>query len=557
MATSTINNYIGNGTTDSFLIGFDYLRKSFVKVFLDDVLQELGVDYEFSTDNVVTFNTAPANGVSIVIMRDTIIDETIVNYIDPAILSANDLNRSFTQPLHLLQEMQDDITELNINHDIYGNIDLGGTRIINSGQPINDNDLATKKYVDDNDDALRTFIESVDSDLLDLSNNVDGKIGQVVQTFNAQVNDVSNSLNNKIDDLEIVVNNNNTSINDSLLQHVDNLQTQIDSIDIAGVKISAETDNAIIAKSDGLFVPDLSTDVNGLLSSVQALDDDSTAQWVKINDTLNRVATNTNNIAENHSKINTNTINIAGLDERVFELEGGAGGGFNTIDYITTSNTAYHPPVDGWYKITIIGGGGGGGSSSSTTSPGGIIRGGSGGGGGAAGNAKSMYKYLSLFDTISITVGGYGLAGVVGGAGGAGGRTIFTINGIESYVGGGEGGTAAVDNNTGQGGAGYGGLTLIANAGGNGTAGGTMGNPNSTNYAYGGNGGNGGTNGTPYGGGGGGGGGAGSSTFYGFGGRMGGYGAADGVKPTTASTAAGGGRGATGAVILEYFNPNL
>lgn len=550
MATSTINNYTGNGTSDSFLVGFDYLRKSFVKVFLDDVLQELGIDYEFSTDNVITFNTPPANGVSIVIARNTLITETITNYIDPAILSAGDLNKSFTQSLHLIQEVLDDMPESDISKDDNGNIDLGGTRIINSGQPINDNDLATKAYVDINDNDLRDFIENVDSDLLAFSNNV----------------------NNKIVNLENTVNDNNTNINETLLQHVDNLQNQIDGIDIAGVKISAEDDNAITTMSDGLFVPDLSDEVytirdvvidniapnmQDITQRVDSLDNDSVAQWVIINDTASRSRTNTSNISSNSGRIDTNSTAIDGLETRITAIESiqpspVSSSGFNTIEYITVSNSAYPPPVEGWYKITIIGGGGGGAGGTNGNSGGNY--GGSGGGGGAAGRAMSFYLFLYNDSPVKIVIGSYGAAGAIGTSGGTGGTTSITVNAqIYSVGGGAGGGNGSANAYGGQGGAGGGGIGEVANSGGNGQ----VGFINGSSLGIGGSGGNGGTNGTPYGGGGGGGGAGGYGGYTGRGGRMGGYGAVDGGTPTTAYGGAVGGRGASGAVILQYFDPNI
>lgn len=575
MATSTINNYTGNGTTDSFLVGFDYLRKSFVEVYLDELLQELGVDYEFSTDNVITFGTAPAIGVDILIMRNTLVKETIVSYIDPAILSASDLNKSFTQPIHLIQELKDDVSELEINKDINGNLDLGGTRVVNSGQPVNDNDLATKIYVDTNDDALRDFIESVDKDLLSLTGDIDDRISALSVSFNTTINNSYNRLTDSIDDLTDVVNNNDANINNLLSSYVDLLQGRIDAIDVAGVKISADAGNAIEVKGDGLFVQDLSTSVNDLsdivvdnlvpnladiTTRVNGLDNDSVAQWVIINDTSNRVNTNTSNISSNSGRITTNSNNIDGLDTRVTSLELNqnaptSGGGFNTIEYITTSNSAYIPPVTGWYKITIVGGGGGGGGSSNYYSS---LGGGSGGGGGAAGKAKVIYQYLAQDDLISITIGSYGAGGATGGttsnggAGGTGGTTIITINGVTYSIGGGTGGGGGERMvRGGYGGTGGGGIGEVANAGDNGQIG------NYLNSVYGGgNGGNGGSNGTPYGSGGGGAGGAGAASSTGYGGRMGGYGAADGGGGVTASGSVGG-RGATGAIMLEYYDTNL
>ena len=230
---------------------------------------------------------------------------------------------------------------------------------------------------------------------------------------------------------------------------------------------------------------------------------------------------------------------------------------YNTRTVLTTSGT-YAVPVTGWYEITCIGGGGAGGSAIGVEWNGRIGRGGgqggttsfgeylnsvggsgggtgshacSSGGGGGASIPSTSYVYLTLGQSVPVTVGAGGLANgssSIDGSGPKGGKgTIF-----------------------------YGWIAWGAPGQGGGSNG-QSGTPNS--YAptredsFSGRGGNGGSNGTGYGGGGGG-----AKNYYngadcetsGLGGDNG----HDGNTPTP-NVLSYGGAGGSGAIIICYVNP--
>lgn len=234
---TTRNSYIGNGIQDTFVIGFDYLNLSFIKVTVDGVLRSWPDDYILllSSSAVIQFNTPPADGAEIVFQRITSTDP-VVTFVDPSILTSKDLNAANIQPLHILEERSDTALSWDGEH-----LDLQGGTIINMGDPVNPTDAVTKQYVDDADNLLRDGVETNAYDIKIINNRIDG-------------------------------------------------------ITVGGVLISAEDGNAVEVKADGIFVQDLSNTIQEIQGEVQGLQDDRTAQWVTINRHETSIATNINNI---------------------------------------------------------------------------------------------------------------------------------------------------------------------------------------------------------------------------------------------------------------------
>ena len=151
---STIANYQGNGSTTDFNVPFDYLAKKFVKVTVDS-REKLGGDYGDTTKDyffvdktTIRFNTAPASGTEIIIRRYTSATDRIVSFKDASVLKAKDLDVSTIQTIHIAEEGRDIINDALIV-DKEGNWDAKGHRIVNVGDPIDDNDAVTLKFYKD------------------------------------------------------------------------------------------------------------------------------------------------------------------------------------------------------------------------------------------------------------------------------------------------------------------------------------------------------------------------------------------------------------------------
>lgn len=164
---STIANYQGNGSTTDFNVPFDYLTKKFVKVTVDS-RKKLGGDYGDTTKDyffvdktTIRFNTAPASGTEIIIRRDTSATDRIVSFKDASVLKSKDLNVSTIQTIHIAEEGRDIINDALIV-DKEGNWDAKGKRIVNVGDPIDDNDAVTLKFY--KDDAMGAYQAKLDAE---------------------------------------------------------------------------------------------------------------------------------------------------------------------------------------------------------------------------------------------------------------------------------------------------------------------------------------------------------------------------------------------------------
>jgi hypothetical protein len=99
---NTQNKYTGNGSTKLFSFTFPYINEEDVKVTLDAVNT---TEYTFANATTISFNTAPANGVQIVIYRDTESDSLVNTFYPGSAIRARDLNDNFTQTLYIVEEL--------------------------------------------------------------------------------------------------------------------------------------------------------------------------------------------------------------------------------------------------------------------------------------------------------------------------------------------------------------------------------------------------------------------------------------------------------------------
>jgi hypothetical protein len=149
----TIANYTGNGTQTDFVVPFDYLKKSFVHVYVNNGFSLLtggdygdtGADYYFLDDTTIRLKTAPAEGEGIVVRRYTSATERIVSFEDASILKATDLDTSQLQAFHIAEEARDNVKDAMLRDD-EGNWDAQNTRIVNVADPVDDQDAMTLGY---------------------------------------------------------------------------------------------------------------------------------------------------------------------------------------------------------------------------------------------------------------------------------------------------------------------------------------------------------------------------------------------------------------------------
>ena len=93
----------GDGTTTQYTIAFEYIDTADIKATVNNVATTAFT----VTGSTVTFTTAPPNGQSIKIFRDTDNQTIQADFQSGSALRAVDLNSNFTQLLYVTQESTD------------------------------------------------------------------------------------------------------------------------------------------------------------------------------------------------------------------------------------------------------------------------------------------------------------------------------------------------------------------------------------------------------------------------------------------------------------------
>ena len=157
---STIAFYTGDGATTDFTVPFDYLAKKFVRVSLGVTLLKGGdygdtsKDYYFLDKTKVRLKVPPQEEEVLTIRRYTSATDRVVSFKDASVLKATDLDVSSVQTIHIAEEARDIINDALIK-DKEGNWDAKGNRIVNVGDPIDDNDAISLKFY--KDDAMGAY----------------------------------------------------------------------------------------------------------------------------------------------------------------------------------------------------------------------------------------------------------------------------------------------------------------------------------------------------------------------------------------------------------------
>lgn len=163
---STLIIYSGTGSQTDFAVPFDYLKKTFVVVSLQDTTLrggdygDTGADYYFIDKTNIRLKTAPASGKLLTIRRYTSATERIVTFKDASVLKATDLDTSQLQAFHIAEEARDIINDALIQ-DKFDNWDAKNHRIVNVADPVDPQDAVTYKvYKEDAQGAYQSKLEA-------------------------------------------------------------------------------------------------------------------------------------------------------------------------------------------------------------------------------------------------------------------------------------------------------------------------------------------------------------------------------------------------------------
>ena len=144
MAFYSFVMYAGNGSNRTFAINFPYLDKSHVKAKINSAPTTA---FSWLTDSSIQFTTAPAAGAVIEIYRETPQNSAPVDFTDGSVLLERDLDLLATFNLYVGQESSDKVARaIAVGSD--GAFNALGLRVSNAADPVNDQDLVTKKWAE-------------------------------------------------------------------------------------------------------------------------------------------------------------------------------------------------------------------------------------------------------------------------------------------------------------------------------------------------------------------------------------------------------------------------
>jgi len=98
----TEQSYTGNGSTTNYSFTFPYLKSTDVEVQVDAAVTTA---WSFANATTVQFNSAPASGAKIKILRQTNVDNLTATFYPGSAIKSEDLNDNFTQNLYKTQEV--------------------------------------------------------------------------------------------------------------------------------------------------------------------------------------------------------------------------------------------------------------------------------------------------------------------------------------------------------------------------------------------------------------------------------------------------------------------
>jgi hypothetical protein len=184
--------YTGNGSTTSYAIPFSYIDSSHVKAYINGTLTSA---FTVST-STLTFTSAPANGATVRIERQTPIDARLVDFADGSVLTEADLDRSANQTFYIAQEVADDAIN-NMAVDTDDKYNAQSKVIKNVANPVNANDAVNKTYLEN------TWLSTADKAVL---SNLNSNIASVnaVNSALANVNTVASDLNEAVSEINTV-----------------------------------------------------------------------------------------------------------------------------------------------------------------------------------------------------------------------------------------------------------------------------------------------------------------------------------------------------------------
>ncbi len=104
--------YTGDAVTTDFTVTMPYISQSHVRVYVNEILQLINFDYNWSGSSTISFGTAPNLDAAIEIKRHTSPTATLVDFQNGSVLNESDLDTAYLHNYYLTQEYADSFNEV-------------------------------------------------------------------------------------------------------------------------------------------------------------------------------------------------------------------------------------------------------------------------------------------------------------------------------------------------------------------------------------------------------------------------------------------------------------
>jgi len=272
-------SYTGDGNTTQYSITFSFIDSTHVKAFINGT-ETTAFTISSST---LTFTSAPANGATIRIERQTPIDGRLVDFTDGSVLTESDLDKSADQNFFVAQEITDDsLSTMKIGTD--DKFDGQSKVIKDVANPVNDNDAVNKTYLEN------TWLSSSDKANINTLAGISGL--SALASNEANINTVATDISNVNTNATNITNINSVATNISNINSVNTNESNINTVatNISNINTVASDISKVITVAD---------DLNEAVAEI---------------DTVATNITNVNNVGNNIANVNTVASNITGVN---------------------------------------------------------------------------------------------------------------------------------------------------------------------------------------------------------------------------------------------------
>ncbi|CAN0603041.1 unnamed protein product [Ectocarpus sp. 12 AP-2014] len=133
---------MGDGVLDTFTFSFPYLQTIDIEVSVNGIDQQVGADFNFIGPNSIQFSSPPANGLVVLIRRNSVKNGSIVDFTRGS-LTEEDLDQNRLQAFYAAEESIDLARDTISISPVSGQYDVDGLRVVNAAPGVDETDLAT------------------------------------------------------------------------------------------------------------------------------------------------------------------------------------------------------------------------------------------------------------------------------------------------------------------------------------------------------------------------------------------------------------------------------